>query len=64
VLKSFADRQHITYPLLSDPDSKIIRAYDILNEAGYTDLEGDAPLRASRLSPWLIRYCGYPRVCL
>lgn len=31
-LKSFADRQHITYPLLSDPDSKIIRAYDILNE--------------------------------
>jgi AhpC/TSA family len=32
-LKSFADRQHITYPLLSDPDSKIIRTYDILNEA-------------------------------
>ena len=31
-LKSFADRQHITYPLLSDPDSKIIRAYDIFNE--------------------------------
>jgi AhpC/TSA family/Disulphide bond corrector protein DsbC len=32
VLKSFADRQHITYPLLSDPDSKVIRAYNILNE--------------------------------
>ena len=32
MLKSFADRQHITYPLLSDTDSKIIRAYDILNE--------------------------------
>ena len=31
-LKSFADRQHITYPLLSDPNSKIIRAFDILNE--------------------------------
>jgi hypothetical protein len=31
-LKNFADRQHITYPLLSDPDSKIIRAFDILNE--------------------------------
>jgi hypothetical protein len=31
-LKSFANRQHITYPLLSDPDSKIIRAFDILNE--------------------------------
>ena len=32
VLKSFADRQHITFPMLSDPDSKIIRAYGILNE--------------------------------
>jgi hypothetical protein len=32
VLKSFADRQHVTYPLLSDLDSKIIRAYGILNE--------------------------------
>ena len=32
VLKSFADRQHITYPLLSDPHSKVIRAYGILNE--------------------------------
>jgi AhpC/TSA family/Disulphide bond corrector protein DsbC len=31
-LKDFADRQHITYALLSDPDSKIIRAFDILNE--------------------------------
>jgi hypothetical protein len=31
-LKSFADRQHIAYSLLSDPNSKIIRAYDILNE--------------------------------
>jgi hypothetical protein len=32
VLKNFADRQHITYPLLSDQGSKIIRAYEILNE--------------------------------
>jgi DsbC/DsbD-like thiol-disulfide interchange protein len=32
VLKSFADRKGITFPLLSDPESKIIRAYDILNE--------------------------------
>jgi len=31
-LKNFAGRQHITYPLLSDPESTIIRAYDILNE--------------------------------
>jgi hypothetical protein len=32
VLKNFADRQHIRYPLLSDPESKIIRDFDILNE--------------------------------
>jgi hypothetical protein len=32
VLKNFSDRQHITFPLLSDPESKIIRAFDILNE--------------------------------
>jgi hypothetical protein len=32
VLKSFADRQHITFPMLSDPNSKIIRSYGILNE--------------------------------
>ena len=31
VLKAFADRQHITYPLLSDPDSKIIREFGIQN---------------------------------
>jgi hypothetical protein len=32
VLKAFADRVGITYPLLSDPDSKIIRDFGILNE--------------------------------
>jgi len=32
VLKNFADRKHITYLLLSDPDSKIIRNFGILNE--------------------------------
>jgi hypothetical protein len=32
VLKNFADRKHITFPLLSDPESKIIRAFGILNE--------------------------------
>ena len=32
MLKSFADRQHITYPLLSDTDSRVIRAYNILDE--------------------------------
>jgi hypothetical protein len=32
VLKSFADRKQITFPMLSDPGSKIIRSYGILNE--------------------------------
>lgn len=32
VLKNFADRQHITYPLLSDSGSKTIRTFGILNE--------------------------------
>jgi hypothetical protein len=33
VLRQFADRAHITYPLLSDPDSAVIRSFGILNEA-------------------------------
>jgi hypothetical protein len=33
VLKNFGDRHHITYAMLSDPDSKIIRAFGILNES-------------------------------
>ena len=32
VLKDFAARRKITYPLLSDPESKTIRAFGILNE--------------------------------
>jgi hypothetical protein len=32
VLKDFAARRKISFPLLSDPDSKIIRAFGILNE--------------------------------
>jgi hypothetical protein len=32
VLKSFAARKQITFPMLSDPGSKIIRSYGILNE--------------------------------
>jgi len=31
ILKYFADRHKIEYPLLADPDSKIIVAYDVLN---------------------------------
>jgi hypothetical protein len=32
VLKSFAERRGITFPLLSDPDSKIIRDFGIFND--------------------------------
>ena len=35
ILKSFADRRKIEFPMLADPDSQTIRAYDVLNtEAG------------------------------
>ncbi len=32
LLKHFADRSNITFPLLSDPDSEVIKAFGILNE--------------------------------
>ena len=32
ILKDFADRKHISYSLLSDPGSKIIKAFGLLNE--------------------------------
>ncbi len=32
VLASFADKHKITFPLLSDPDSKTISAYGLLNK--------------------------------
>lgn len=32
VLRNFADRKHITFTLLSDPGSKIIRSFGILND--------------------------------
>ncbi len=32
ILKSFADRQKIEFPMLSDSDSQVIRAYGVLNE--------------------------------
>ena len=31
ILKSFADRRKIEFPLLADPDSKILRDYGVLN---------------------------------
>ncbi len=38
ILKDFSDRQHIPYPLLSDPDSAIIKSFGVLNEeaTGFT----------------------------
>jgi hypothetical protein len=35
ILRSFADRRKITFPLLSDPDSSIIKRFGIQNEADY-----------------------------
>lgn len=35
ILRDFATRRKITFPLLSDPDSRVIRAFGILNEADY-----------------------------
>jgi len=32
ILKSFAERRHIEFPMIADPDSQIIRAYGVLNE--------------------------------
>jgi peroxiredoxin len=46
VLKKFADDRKITYPLLSDPDSKTIAAYALKNKetagkkVGTVDLDG------------------------
>lgn len=46
VLKAFADRQKVTFPLLSDPDSKTIAAYALRNKEtagkkfGKIDLDG------------------------
>jgi peroxiredoxin Q/BCP len=40
VLKRFSERQKITFPLLSDPESKTIEAYHIRNEAARGKAEG------------------------
>ena len=40
VLAKFADRRKITFPLLSDPDSKTIRAYGLLNKEAKGKAEG------------------------
>ena len=40
VLKKFSDQAKITFPLLSDPESKTIDAYHIRNEAAKGKAEG------------------------
>lgn len=35
VLTDFAERRGITFPLLSDPDSRVIRAFGLLNDVDY-----------------------------
>jgi hypothetical protein len=37
ILKAFADREHIGFELLSDPESRVIRSYGILNETVQKD---------------------------
>jgi peroxiredoxin len=40
ILKAFSDRMKIAFPLLSDPGSRTIDAYHILNEAAKGRAEG------------------------
>ena len=40
VLAKFADKRKITFPLLSDPGSKTIRAYGLLNKEAKGRTEG------------------------
>jgi peroxiredoxin len=42
ILKFFADRRKIEFPLLSDPDSNVIRAYDVLNSEAVGQNKGMA----------------------
>ena len=42
ILKSFADRRKIEFPMLADPDSQTIRAYDVLNAEASGQYKGMA----------------------
>ncbi len=42
ILKSFADRRKIDFPLLADPESKTLRAYDVLNTEATGQYKGMA----------------------
>lgn len=49
ILRHFGERAGITYPLLSDPHSKTIRAFGLLNEAVPTDHRFHGVAQACRL---------------
>jgi hypothetical protein len=42
ILKSFADRRKIEFPMLADPDSKSIRTYEVLNSEAVGQYKGMA----------------------
>jgi hypothetical protein len=42
ILKSFGDRRKIDFPMLADPDSQTIRAYDVLNTEATGQYKGMA----------------------
>jgi hypothetical protein len=42
ILRYFADRRKIEFPLLADPDSRIIRAYQVLNTEAVGQFKGMA----------------------
>ena len=42
ILNYFADRQHIDFPLLADPDSRAIRDYHVLNTEASGQYQGMA----------------------
>ena len=42
ILKYFADRQRLDFPLLADPDSKVIREYGVLNTEAVGQFKGMA----------------------
>jgi len=68
ILKDFADRHKIDFPLLADPDSKIIRSFNVLNaeatgitqgmaHPGYFYLDGHGIIREAFFDPnYLNRY--------
>jgi AhpC/TSA family/Disulphide bond corrector protein DsbC len=42
ILKSFSDRRHIEFPMLSDTESKILRAYGVMNTEATGQYKGMA----------------------